>query len=66
MTRHRKVQKCLKTTKIEGYNTRFRTSPRPELRTSRDASYGHERSLERSHVAWNEYVNAFTFISRQF
>ena len=28
--------------------------------------WGHGRSLERSHVAWKEYVDAFTFILRQF
>ncbi|KMT12813.1 hypothetical protein BVRB_4g089060 [Beta vulgaris subsp. vulgaris] len=30
-----------KTTKIEGYNTRFRTFLKPELRTPQDAFYGH-------------------------
>ena len=55
-----------KTAKIEGFNTRFRIFLGPELRTPRDASKGHGRSLERSYVAWNEYVEAFTFISMQF
>ena len=54
------------TAKIEGYNTRFQTFLGSELRTPRYASYGHGRSLKRSNVAWNEYVDAFTFISRQF
>ena len=27
---------------------------------------GYGRSLERRHVAWNEYMDAYTFISRQF
>ena len=55
-----------KTAKIEGYNTRFRTFLGLELRTSRDTSLGHVRSLKMSHKAWNEYIDAFTFISRQF
>ena len=53
-----------KTTKIEGYNTRFETLTVSEFRTPRDASLGNVRSLKRSHVAWNEYVDAFTFIPR--
>ena len=47
-------------------NTRFRTFLGPELRTPRDASFRHERSLEKSHLIWNEYVDAFVFIPRQF
>ena len=61
-----KFENVAKTTKIEGYSTHFRTFPGPELCTPRDASYINGRSLEMSHVAWNEYVDAFTFISRQF
>ena len=61
-----KSKNVSKTAKIEGYNTRFRTFRGPELRTPWDASFGHGRSLEKSHVAWNEYVDAFIFISRQF
>ena len=38
MTRLGEVQKCLKTTKIECYNTRFRNFLWHELRTPRDAS----------------------------
>ena len=44
----------------------FGLSRGSELRTPQDASLGHVRSLDKSHVAWNEYVDAFTFISRQF
>ena len=55
-----------KTVKIEGYNKRFWSFLRPKLLTPRDASYGHWRSLKSSHVAWNEYVDAFTIISMQF
>ena len=36
-----KSKNVAKTAKIEGYNTRFWTSPRFELRTPRDASEGH-------------------------
>ena len=54
-----------KKTKIEGYNTRFRTFPEFELLAPRDTSLGHGRSLEMSHMAW-KYMHAFTFISRQF
>ena len=60
------VIKVQKTAKIEGYNTRFRTFLRLELRTPRDTSEGRGSSLERSHVALNEYMDAFTFIPRQF
>ena len=62
----KKSKNVPKTDKIEGYNTRFWTFPGPKLRMQRDASYCHGRSLERSHVGWNAYVDAFTFISRQF
>ena len=61
-----KYKNVPKITKIEGYNTRFRNFPRSEIRMPRDASQGHGRSLEKSHVAWKEHVDAFTFISRQF
>ena len=54
-----------KTAKIEGY-TRFRTISGSELRTPRDASYGHGRSQEKSHVVCNEYMDDFTFISINF
>ena len=50
MTRLGKVQNVPKTTKIEGYNTRFRSFSGPELWTRRDASYVHGRWLER--VMW--------------
>ena len=33
---------------------------------ARDDSEGYGRSLEKSHVAWNEYMDAFTFNLRQF
>ena len=54
-----------KTAKIEYYNTRFRTFSWPEIRTAQGAFYGRGMSLERSHVAWNEYMDVFTFILRQ-
>ena len=67
MTRPGKVKKNVpKTTKIKGYNTRFRTFSGPKLRSPRDAFYDHRRSLERSHVASNESMDAFTFILSQF
>ena len=68
MTRPKVVQKCpkIETTKIEGCNTRFRTFPWPEIRTTWGAFWGHGLSLDRSQMAWNEYMDAFTFILRQF
>ena len=66
MTRPGEVKNVPKTAKIEGYYTCFRTISGPELWTPRDSSYGHVSSLEMSHVAWNKYVDVFTFISRQF
>ena len=61
-----KNPKMSQTAKIEGYNTHFQTFPRPELRTPQAAFSGHGRSLERSHMDLIEYVDAFTFILRQF
>ena len=55
-----------KTAKIEGYNTRFRTFPLTGIRAARGTFEGHGMSLERSQVAWNDYMDAFTFILRQF
>ena len=66
MTRPEKSKNVPKPAKINSYNTRFRTFQGPELRTPRDASYEHGWSLEMIHVVWNEYMDAFTFISRQF
>ena len=61
-----KSKNITKTVKIEGYNTRFQTFPGPKPQMPQVASYGHGRSLESSHGTWNEYMDAFTFISRQF
>ena len=66
MTRLEKVSECQKSAKIEGYNSHFRTFSVSELQTLWNAFSGHGTSLESSHMTWNEYMDAFTFISRQF
>ena len=59
------VRKYPKITKIEGYNTRFRTFLRPSSRRFGMRSWdmrGHCKA-----VTWlGEYMNVFTFISEQF
>ena len=62
----KKSKNVPKTAKIEGYNSRFRTFPWPEIRMARDAFYRYEMSFKSSQVAWNEYMDAFTFILRQY
>ena len=51
-----KSKNVSKIAKFEGYNTRIRTFSGLELRTPWDASFDHDGSLERSHVAWSEYI----------
>ena len=58
MTTPGKSKKVPKTTRIEGYNTSFRIFPGSEVQTPWGYLY--------VQVVWNEHVDTFTFISRQF
>ena len=51
-----------KTAKIECYDTRFHTFPRPEIHTAQGAFYGHGMSLKMSQVAWNEYMYGCIYV----
>ena len=62
----RGVRNAPKTTKIEGYYPRFQTFPGPRHQTPWDVSQGRGMSSERTLMACNEYMNAFTYILGQF